>query len=34
MPETHNPWGFWIVCVVLGAIAVGSWLFLRWRRWA
>ena len=33
MPEAHDPWGFWIVCLVLVGIAVGSWWFLRWRRW-
>lgn len=33
MPEEHNPWGFWLVCVSLMAIAVFSWSVLRWRKW-
>jgi zinc transporter len=33
IPDEHNPWGFFIVCVVMIVIAGGSWLFFRWRRW-
>jgi zinc transporter len=33
IPDAHNPWAFAIICVVMVLMAVGSWLFLRWRRW-
>ena len=33
IPEEHNPWAFAMVCVVMVLIAIGFWLFFRWRRW-
>jgi zinc transporter len=32
IPESHNPWGFWTVCIVLTVFAVISWVIIRWRR--
>jgi len=33
IPDSHNPYGFWAVCGVLVAVAVGSILLIRWRKW-
>jgi zinc transporter len=33
IPEEHNPWGFWIICLILSAVAILSVVFLRWKRW-
>ncbi len=33
IPDEHNPLGFVIVCTAMVLIAVGSWIFLRWRKW-
>jgi zinc transporter len=33
IPEEHNPLAFALVCVVMVLIAIGFWLFFRWRRW-
>ncbi len=33
IPEQHDPRGFVIVCTAMVLIAMGSWIFLRWRRW-
>ena len=33
IPDSHNPWAFAIICVVMLIMAIVSWLFLRWRRW-
>ena len=33
IPDSHNPWAFAIICVVMVIMAIVSWLFLRWRRW-
>ena len=33
IPDSHNPWGFWIVCSFLGVLAIGGWALLRWKRW-
>jgi zinc transporter len=32
IPDEHDPRGFVIVCTVMVLIAIGSWIFLRWRR--
>ena len=33
IPEQHDPLGFVIVCTGMVLIAMGSWIFLRWRKW-
>jgi len=33
IPEEHNPWGFWVVCSVLVAVAILAVGVLRWKRW-
>jgi len=33
IPDEHNPRGFVIACTAMVVIAIGSWIFLRWRRW-
>lgn len=33
IPESHSPWGFWIVVIGLTALAVVSWVLLRWSEW-
>jgi zinc transporter len=33
IPETHNPYGFWIVCGFLMVLGIGGWALLRWKRW-
>ncbi len=33
IPEQHDPQGFVIVCTAMVLIAMGAWIFLRWRRW-
>lgn len=33
MPGVSSPAGFWIVCAVLGVIAVGEVVLFRWMRW-
>ena len=33
IPEQHDPRGFVIVCTAMVLIAMGSWIFLRWRKW-
>ena len=33
VPEQHDPRGFVIVCTGMVLIAIGSWIFLRWRKW-
>lgn len=33
IPDSHSPYAFTIICLVMVIIAVFSWLFLRWRRW-
>ena len=33
IPDEHNPAGFWIVCGLLIAVAIGSILVIRWRKW-
>jgi len=33
IPDSHNPWGFWIVCSFLIVLAIGGWVLLRWKRW-
>jgi zinc transporter len=32
IPEAHNPWGFWVVCIVLTVLAAVSWVILRRRK--
>jgi len=31
IPEAHDPWGFWAVCILLTMFAVVSWGALHWR---
>ena len=33
IPEQHDPQGFVFVCTGMVLIAMGSWIFLRWRKW-
>jgi zinc transporter len=33
IPEQHDPKGFILVCTIMVLIAIGSWIYLRWRRW-
>ena len=33
IPDEHDPRGFVIVCTAMVLIAMGSWIFLRWRKW-
>ncbi len=33
IPEEHDPRTFAIVCILMVLIAIGFWLFFRWRRW-
>lgn len=33
IPEEHNPWGFWVVVGALVVLAIGSWAWLRWKKW-
>ncbi len=33
IPDSHNPWGFWIVCSFLIVLAIGGWALIRWKRW-
>ncbi len=33
IPDEHDPHGFVIVCTAMVLIAMGAWIFLRWRRW-
>jgi len=33
IPDEHDPRGFVIVCTAMVLIAIGSWIFLRWRKW-
>jgi zinc transporter len=33
IPEEHTRWGFWIVVGTLIVLAVGSWAWLRWKKW-
>ena len=33
IPDEHDPQGFIIVCTAMVLIAMGSWIFLRWRKW-
>ncbi len=33
IPEEHSPWGFWIVVGALIVLAIGSWAWLRWKKW-
>ncbi|HXV79082.1 MAG TPA: CorA family divalent cation transporter [Candidatus Binatia bacterium] len=33
IPEEHNPWGFWVVVGALVLLAIGSWAWLRWKKW-
>ena len=33
IPDSHNPYGFWAVCGFLIAVAIGSILLIRWRKW-
>jgi zinc transporter len=33
IPESHSPWGFWIVVGALIVLAIGSWVWLRWEKW-
>ena len=32
-PESHTPWGFWIVVGALLLIAIASWAWLFWKKW-
>lgn len=33
MPELDEPWGYAFALVLMGATTMGTWLFLRWKRW-
>lgn len=33
IPDSHDPYGFWLVCGFLIGVAVAAILFIRWRRW-
>jgi zinc transporter len=33
IPESHAPWGFWIVVAALALLATVSWVLLHWNRW-
>ncbi|MEE8514757.1 MAG: CorA family divalent cation transporter [Gammaproteobacteria bacterium] len=33
IPESHTPWGFWIVVGVLLGLAIGSCALLFWKKW-
>jgi len=33
VPGEHNPLAFWLVCGFLVAVAVGSIIVIRWRKW-
>ncbi|MDN5567755.1 MAG: magnesium transporter CorA family protein [Paracoccus sp. (in: a-proteobacteria)] len=33
MPELHSAWGYPYALVLMGATTVGTYLFLRWKRW-
>lgn len=33
IPESHTPWGFWIVVGILLILAIGSYAFLFWKKW-
>jgi len=33
VPGTHDPFAFWVVVVVLIAVAVGAILLIRWKKW-
>jgi zinc transporter len=33
IPDEHDPRGFVIACTAMVLIAIGSWIFLRWRKW-
>ena len=33
IPEEHAPWGFWVVVGALVVLAIGSWAWLRWKKW-
>lgn len=33
IPDSHDPYGFWVVCGFLVGVAVASVLLIRWRRW-
>ena len=33
MPELQTSWGYVYALVLMGATTVGTYLFLRWKRW-
>jgi len=33
IPESHAPWGFWVVVAGLILLAIASWAWLRWNKW-
>ena len=33
IPDSHNPFGFWLVCALLIGVAVASILVIRWKKW-
>ena len=32
IPESNNPYAFWLVCAVLSAIAILVWMLVNWRK--
>lgn len=33
IPESHAPWGFWVVVAALIILAIASWGWLHWNKW-
>jgi magnesium transporter len=33
IPDTQNPWGFWIAVGLMALSGLGSYLFFKWKKW-